>query len=68
MKLDNIKEEVIHDYENLRKKNETKIVCSPSYADFRSRAKYSNVVGLGSHAKGTAHTGGMRIGKKPKTL
>jgi hypothetical protein len=23
--------------------------------------------GLGSHAKGRAHTGGMGIGKKPKT-
>jgi hypothetical protein len=44
-----------------------KIVCSPSYADVRSRAnKYSNVVGLGSHDKGRAHMGGMGIGKKPK--
>jgi hypothetical protein len=38
--------------------------------DFRSRAntKYSNVVGLGSHDKGRAHTGGMGIGKKPKNV
>jgi hypothetical protein len=27
----------------------------------------SNVVGLGSHAKGRAHTRGMGIGRKPKT-
>jgi hypothetical protein len=27
----------------------------------------SNVVGLGSHAKGRAHMGGMGIGRKPKT-
>jgi hypothetical protein len=27
-----------------------KIICSHSYVDFWSRAKYSNVVGLGSHA------------------
>jgi hypothetical protein len=26
-----------------------------------------NVVGLGSHDKGRAHTGGMGIGRKPKT-
>jgi hypothetical protein len=29
--------------------------------------KYRNVVGLGSHAKGRAYTGGMEIGSKPKT-
>jgi hypothetical protein len=29
--------------------------------------KYSKVVGLGSHDKGRAHTGGMGIGSKPKT-
>jgi hypothetical protein len=29
--------------------------------------KYSNVVGLGLYAKGRAHTGGMGIGRKPKT-
>jgi hypothetical protein len=28
---------------------------------------YNNVVGIGSHDKGRAHTGGMGIGKKPKT-
>jgi hypothetical protein len=44
-----------------------KIICSPSYVDFRSRAnKYSNVIGLWSHDKARAHKGGMRIGKKPK--
>jgi hypothetical protein len=26
-----------------------------------------HVVGLGSHTKGWAHTGGMGIGRKPKT-
>jgi hypothetical protein len=31
------------------------------------KGKGSNVVGLGSHAKGRAHTGGMEIGTKPKT-
>jgi hypothetical protein len=29
--------------------------------------KYSNVVGLGSHAKKRAHMGGMGIGRKLKT-
>jgi hypothetical protein len=33
----------------------------------RIRKKYSNVVGLGSHAKGRAHMGYMGIGRKPKT-
>jgi hypothetical protein len=32
-----------------------------------SQGKGSNVVGFGSHAKGRAHTGGMGIGRKPKT-
>jgi hypothetical protein len=31
------------------------------------KGKCSNVVGLGSHSKGTAHTGDMGIGRKPKT-
>jgi hypothetical protein len=31
------------------------------------QGKYSNVVGLGSHAKGRAHKGGMGTGRKPKT-
>jgi hypothetical protein len=26
------------------------------------------VVGLGSHAKGRAHTGGIGIGRKPKNM
>jgi hypothetical protein len=29
--------------------------------------KYNNMVGLGSHDKGRAHTGGRGIAKKPKT-
>jgi hypothetical protein len=29
--------------------------------------KYSDVVGLGSHDKGRAHTGGIGIDKKHKT-
>jgi hypothetical protein len=37
----------------------TKIVYSPSYADFRSRAN--------AHDQGRAHTGDMGIGRKPKT-
>jgi hypothetical protein len=41
-----------------------KIICSPSYADFRSRA---NVVGLGSQDKRRTHMGDIGIGKKPKT-
>jgi hypothetical protein len=44
-----------------------KIVYSPSYVDIRSRAQGSNAVGLGSHAKGRAHLGGMGTGRKPKT-
>jgi hypothetical protein len=32
----------------------------------KSRANYSNVVGLGSHDDVRGHKGGMRIGKKPK--
>jgi hypothetical protein len=31
------------------------------------QGKCSNIVGLGSHDKGRALTGGMRTGKKPKT-
>jgi hypothetical protein len=52
----------------LAKLRRPKIVCSPSYADFESRAKCSNVVGLGPHDKGRAHIGDIVIGRKPKTL
>jgi hypothetical protein len=31
------------------------------------QGKYSNVVGLGSHTEGRAHTGGKGIDKKHKT-
>jgi hypothetical protein len=31
------------------------------------QGKGSNVVGLGSHDKGRAHTGDIGIGRKPKT-
>jgi hypothetical protein len=43
-----------------------KIICSPSYADFRSRANTAMLLDLGHMIKGE-HTGGMGIGKKPKT-
>jgi hypothetical protein len=51
----------------LARLRKTKIVCSPSYAAFRSRASAANVVGLGSHDKGRAHKGSMGIGRKPET-
>jgi hypothetical protein len=44
-----------------------KIVCSLSYADFRSKTKCSNIITLGSQAKGSTHTGEIGKGKKPKT-
>jgi hypothetical protein len=43
-----------------------KIICSPSYADFRSRAKSVMLLDLG-HTLREKHTGGMGIGRKPKT-
>jgi hypothetical protein len=42
-----------------------KILYSPLYAEFRSRANASNV-GLGSHAKGRALMGEMGISRIPK--
>jgi hypothetical protein len=43
-----------------------KIVCSSSYADFRSRANTTRGLDFGHKIKARAHKGGMRIGKKPK--
>jgi hypothetical protein len=43
-----------------------KIVCSPSYAVFRSRANTAMWLERGSHDKGRAYMGDMRIGRKPK--
>jgi hypothetical protein len=42
-----------------------KIVCFPSYADFRSRA--NSVMWLAWDHKGRAHMGDIKIGRKPKT-
>jgi hypothetical protein len=44
-----------------------KIVCSPSYVDFRSKTKAVYIIRLGSHAKGRTHTGGIGKGRKRKT-
>jgi hypothetical protein len=44
----------------------TKNRCSPSYADFTSKANCRNVVGLGQHEKRRAHLGDIEIGRKPK--
>jgi hypothetical protein len=62
MKIDNIKEEVTHDMENLRKK----IICSPSYADIRSRANITRGLNFDQKIKASTHKGDMRIGKTPK--
>jgi hypothetical protein len=43
-----------------------KIVCSPSYVDFRSRAN-AVMLDLGHMLSGEDIMGGMGIDKKPKT-
>jgi hypothetical protein len=43
-----------------------KIVCSPSYADFRSRANTTRGLDFEHMIKARAHKGGVRIGKTPK--
>jgi hypothetical protein len=45
-----------------------KIVCSPSYADIRSRANTIRGLDFEFMLKARAHKGGMRIGKTPKKL
>jgi hypothetical protein len=41
--------------------------CVPLHMWTLDLGQISNLVGLGSHANGRAHTGGMGIGRKPKT-
>jgi hypothetical protein len=43
-----------------------KIICSPSYMDFRSRANAAMLLDLGHTLKGEHICGGMGIGRKPK--
>jgi hypothetical protein len=45
-----------------------KIVCSPSYADIRSRENTTRGMDYEHMIKARAHKGGMRIGKTPKKL
>jgi hypothetical protein len=45
-----------------------KIVCSPSYADIRSRANTTRGLDFDHMMKMRVHKGGMRIGKTPKKL
>jgi hypothetical protein len=51
----------------VRQAQKTKNHMFSPYVNFRSRGKYSNVIGLGSHDKWRAHVGGMGIGRKLKT-
>jgi hypothetical protein len=46
----------------------TKFVCSPSYADIRSRVNTTRELDFDHMIKARAHKGGMRIGKTPKKL
>jgi hypothetical protein len=43
-----------------------KIICSPSYMDFRSRINAVILFDMG-HMLGETHTGGIGKGRKPKT-
>jgi hypothetical protein len=45
-----------------------KIVCSPSYADIRSRINTTRGLDFDHMIKARAHKGDMRIGKTPKKL
>jgi hypothetical protein len=45
-----------------------KIICSPSYADIRSRANTTRGLNIDHKIKARAHKGDMRIGKTPKKL
>jgi hypothetical protein len=46
----------------------SKIVCSPSYADIRSKANTARRLDLEHMIKVRGHKGGVRIGKTPKKL
>jgi hypothetical protein len=43
-----------------------KIICSPSYVDFRSKANTTRGLDFDHMIRERAHKGGMRIGKTPK--
>jgi hypothetical protein len=43
-----------------------KIVCSPSYVDFRSRANAAMWLDLDHMTRGRAHTGDIGIGRNSK--
>jgi hypothetical protein len=43
-----------------------KVICSPSYADIRSRANTTRGLDFDHKIKARAHKGGVRIGKKPR--
>jgi hypothetical protein len=45
-----------------------KIVCSPSYADIRSRVNTTRGLDFEHMIKARAHKGGVRIGRTPKKL
>jgi hypothetical protein len=45
-----------------------KIVCSPSYADIKSRANTTRGLDFEHMIKARAHKGEVRIGKTPKKL
>jgi hypothetical protein len=45
-----------------------KIICSPSYADIRSRANTTRGLDFDHKIKARAHKGDMRIGKTHKKL
>jgi hypothetical protein len=45
-----------------------KVICSPSYADIRSRANRTRGLNFDYNIKASAHKGDMRIGKTPKKL
>jgi hypothetical protein len=51
-----------------KKKSRTKIICSPSYVDTRSRANTTRGLDFEHMIKMRAHKGGVRIGKTPKKL
>jgi hypothetical protein len=46
----------------------SKIICSPSYVDIRSRANTTIGLDYEHMIKARAHKGGVRIGKTPKKL
>jgi hypothetical protein len=53
-------------WSRLARLKRSKIVCSPSYADFRSTANIVMLYYLDHMLRGE-HLGGMGIGRKPKT-